>query len=267
MNPTPYPDLNKVLQELVTSMTNALGETLIGVCLQGSFAIGDFDRHSDVDFIVAIERELSAGQVGALQVMHERVYHLEGEWAQHLEGSYFPKDVLKDYTKVGRDLRYLDHGSRSLERSDHCNSVVVRWTVREYGVPLIGPNPRTLVDPIPVEALRREIRATMRDWGREVLEHPDRFRNRFYQSFIVLSYCRMLHDFRAGRIGSKREGAEWPKERLDPSWRDLIDGTWAGRPNPSVSIRQSPDPAAFERTLEFVEYVIEEAGKADDLTT
>src|SRR6185436_4859189 len=51
----------------------------------------DFDRHSDVDFIVAIEDELSDAQVHALQAMHERIYNLDCAWAQHLEGSYFPK--------------------------------------------------------------------------------------------------------------------------------------------------------------------------------
>ncbi|HUV28216.1 MAG TPA: aminoglycoside adenylyltransferase domain-containing protein [Anaerolineales bacterium] len=45
----------------------------------------------------------------------------------------------------------------------------------------------------------------------------------FYQSFIVLSYSRMLHDLQAGSIGSKRTGAEWAQAHLNPSWRDRID--------------------------------------------
>jgi predicted nucleotidyltransferase len=58
MVPTPYPELNAVLQELVESVQAALGNSFVAACLQGSFALGDFDRHSDVDFIVAIEEEL-----------------------------------------------------------------------------------------------------------------------------------------------------------------------------------------------------------------
>src|SRR5437667_4736706 len=70
--------------------------------------------------------------------MHERIYNLDCAWAQHLEGSYFPKGVLKDYSQRGKQLWYLDHGSRSLVRSDHCNTVVVRWVVRELGSPWPG---------------------------------------------------------------------------------------------------------------------------------
>ena len=260
-HPTPYPELNAVLQELAESVQAVLRDNFVAICLQGSFAAGGFDRHSDVDFIVAIEEELSDAQLFSLQAMHKRLYNLESRWAQHLEGSYFPKNVLRCYTQSGGQLWYLDNGSQSLVRSDHCNTVVVRWTVREHGIALAGPSPATLVDPIPVGTLRREIMATINDWGQQILAEPERFNNRFYQSFVVLSYCRMLHDLHTGSVGSKRAGAEWAKATLDPSWAGLIDRTWAGRPNPALSIRQPADPADFESTLEFVKYVIRASKK------
>ena len=50
-SPTPYQDLNVVLTRLVGGVQTALGATFVGAYLQGSFAVGDFDEHSDVDFI------------------------------------------------------------------------------------------------------------------------------------------------------------------------------------------------------------------------
>ena len=254
--PTPYPELNAVLQELVESVQAVLSDTFVAACLQGSFAVGDFDRHSDVDFIIAIEEELADDRVQALQILHERIYSLDCELAQHLEGSYFPKDVLRRYNRRGKPLWYLDHGSQSLVQSEHCNTVVVRWVVREHGIALAGPSPATLVDPIPVEALRQEIMATIRDWGQQILDEPGCYNNRFYQTFIVLSYCRMLHDLHTGSTGSKRAGAEWAKATLDPSWAGLIDRAWDGRPTPALSVRQPADPTDFKSTLTFVQYII-----------
>jgi hypothetical protein len=124
-------------------------------------------------------------------------------------------------------------------------------------VTLAGPSPDTLIDPIPVETLRREISATMRDWGRQILEDPEPYRNRFYQGYIVLSYCRMLHDLVEGRPGSKRAGADWAKVHLDARWSELIDRAWSGRPDPARSVRQEPDDADFRSTLRFVSYVNE----------
>lgn len=260
--PTPYKDLNAVLLEMVQSQQVVLGDTLLGAYLQGSFAVGDFDEHSDVDFIAVVNEEISGDQLADLQEMHWRLYRLESKWAQHLEGSYFPAASLRDYKQLGDRLWYLDHGSQSLELSVHCNTIVVRWTLREQGVRLAGPSPVRLVDPIPASVLRRSIKADMSDWGQEILREPERYNNRFYQSFIVLSYCRMLHDLHNGKPGSKRAGAEWVKANLDPLWAGLIDRSWSGRPNPAVSVRTPADPAEFERTLAFIQYIIAESNRS-----
>jgi hypothetical protein len=103
---------------------------------------------------------------------------------------------------------------------------------------------------------------TIREWGKQILNNVCKFDNRFYQGFIVLSYCRMLHDLHSGRCGSKQSGAAWAKKYLDPSWSDLIDGAWSCRPDPASSVRQPADPTAFARTLEFVKTAIR---VADDI--
>jgi hypothetical protein len=257
--PTPYPDLNIVLQELAASVQEVLGGNFVGAYLQGSFAVVDFDADSDCDFIMVTQQELSEQEVYALQAVHERVYDLDISWAKHLEGSYFPREILRSYAHRSEKLWYLNHGSRSLIRHSHCNTVVVRWVVREYGVTLDGPPPRTLVDPIPVEVLREEILAVIRDWGQDILADPGRYNNRFFQALIVLSYCRMLHDLIRGYPGSKRAGADWAKANLDPAWRGLIDRTWPGRHDPALSSRQPADPEDFRATLEFACYVADKA--------
>ncbi len=257
--PTPYRELNEVLGDLVGGVAVILGDGLVGGYLQGSFAVGGFDLHSDADFAVVTEGELTEDQVGALQVMHDRIFGGGKEWAKHLEGSYFPRATLRDVSQAGSELWYLDNGHRRLERSNHCNTVTVRWILRERGIPLIGPEPATLIDPIATATLRGEIAEVIESWGREILGDPDRYRNRFYQSFIVLNLARMLHDLRAGSIGSKRTGAEWAKQHLDPSWIGLIDRAWSGRPDPARSVREAADPQDFTSTLRFVRYIMDQS--------
>lgn len=257
--PTPFSELNVLLQALVSNAQEILRDNFIGCYLQGSFAVGDFDRHSDVDFTIITTGDLSEEQVVKLQVMHGRLYDLETHWAQHLEGSYFPLDVLRDLSQRGGELWYLDNGSRSLVRSDHCNTAVVRWVLREKGVPLAGPPVATMIAPIGEDVLREEIALVIKEWGQEILNNSNRFNNRFYQGFIVLSYCRMLHSLDTGTVESKAAGAEWAKRNLDPSWADLIDGTWSTRPDPARSVRQPADPEDFARTLKFIRYCIAES--------
>jgi hypothetical protein len=270
MPPTLFTDLNLVLQELLTSIQSILGDTFTGFYLQGSFALGDFDRHSDCDFIVVIKDELSDAQVDALQAMHPRIYALESSWAQHLEGSYFPQAMLKDYTLHGKELWYLDNGSQQLVQASHCNTIVVRLTLLQHGVVLAGPPPSTLIDPIPVAAFRQSILESMQRWGEQIIANPQEINNRFYQGFAVLNYCRMLHDLHTGVPGSKHAGAEWAKRQLDASWTPLIDHAWNGRPIPEVSVRTPADPAELMKTVEFVRCIIEtskELAPFEDLAT
>jgi hypothetical protein len=144
-------------------------------------------------------------------------------------------------------------------KSNHCNKVVVRWNLREKGVVLSGPKPETLIEPIPVEVLRRAILASINESGKLILTNPEQFNNRFYQGFIVLQHCRKLHNLHTGGVGSKRSGAEWAKRNMDPAWSGLIDRAWDGRPNPAVSVRQPADEADYMSTLEFVEAVMKTA--------
>jgi predicted nucleotidyltransferase len=255
--PTPYPDLNDVLREFVGGARSILGDDLVAACLQGSFAVGDFDEHSDCDWVMAIARPLTDDQVAALQEDFHRVYDLPCAWAQHLEGSYFPVDVLLSCDRRGEKLWYLDNGAREMTRSAHCNSAVVRQQVREHGVRLYGADPRSLVDPIPVDVLREEIQSVIVDWGGEILADPGKWANRFYQGFITLSFCRKWCDLTLGTVGSKRRGAAWAKERLAPEWHDLIDRAWKTRPVPEVSVQAPADPEDWKRTLRLVALVIE----------
>lgn len=161
--PTPYHDLNRVLQKLVISIRAILSEDFIGAYLQGSFAVGDFDLHSDVDFAVVIQRDLTLSEVNALQEMHERIHGLSSRWAKHLEGSYFPRAAILSSPRPGDKLWYIDNGSRNLIRSDHDNTLLVRSVVREQGVTLAGPPPETLIEPIPADTLRNEIYQTLNE--------------------------------------------------------------------------------------------------------
>ncbi len=254
--PTPDPTLNAVLAEFVTSLRSLLADNLLAVYLQGSFGVGDWDIHSDVDFLVAVEEDIPDAQVAALEALHRRVYALDSAWAKHLEGSYFPRALLKRLQAGSGPLLYLDNGSRDLIRSQHDNSQVVRWVTREHGIALAGPPATELIDPVSADDLRAEVAAVMRDWGEEIFAgrySPD---NRWAQPFAVLSYCRMLHTLESGRVLSKPAGAVWAQKTLDSRWHDLIRRAWADRPNPSEKVYLPANPEEVTATLDFIRYAL-----------
>src|SRR5262249_15509018 len=144
-----YPELPSVLELFAARVKTALGKNLVGLYLVGSLATGDFDLDSDVDFLTVINQELNAPELEALNTMHRQMHILEGYPAKHLEGSYISLNILNRSDLVGvQPLWYVDNGSTTLERSVHDNQWHVRWILRERGIVVSGPDPKTLLDEV-----------------------------------------------------------------------------------------------------------------------
>ena len=62
MHPTRFPELNAVLAELVDGARRVLEENFCAAYLHGSFATGDADEFSDVDFVIVSHDEVTAEQ-------------------------------------------------------------------------------------------------------------------------------------------------------------------------------------------------------------
>src|SRR5450432_903065 len=82
---TPYRELNSVLAELLAAVRSVLADNFRAAYLHGSFAVGDFDEHSDVDFMIVTERDLGEAELLALQALHARLHALPTHWARRLE--------------------------------------------------------------------------------------------------------------------------------------------------------------------------------------
>jgi predicted nucleotidyltransferase len=264
---TPFPELDAVLKDHADRLKHVLGDLIVAIYVQGSLAIGDFDMTSDVDLIVVTGTELTPEQALIAQAVHTETYRQNNRWSKRLEYSFFPIGLLKSPSSPfgadgrpdseGRELWYFDNGSPLIERSDHDNSLVVRWTLRERSVAISGPAPATLVDPVTPEDLRTEIQLTLVGWGDMVVNDPEPYRNRFYQSFLVLNYCRGLLDLTEGSIHSKLAGVTWARQNLQDTWTPLINFCWEERQDPDISIKQPADPEIFRQTIEFVRYAVD----------
>lgn len=259
----PYPELREVLQLFSGEITAVLKENLVGIYLVGSLATGDFDLDSDVDFLVVTNTELSVTAMKPLVDIQTKIHAMDCYPAQHLEGSYICINDLGDWSTVGqKTFYYFDNGSTTLEQTTHDNQWHVRWVLRERGITLIGPKPETFLQPIPKNEMMNEIKISMRQTMKvfqDEIDRPLSFANsRFGQSFFVLTYCRMLQTLHTGTVQSKRVGARWAKQFLDPKWIKLIDQAWNEREGVRfmVKIHQRAEQALLDETLEFLNYAV-----------
>lgn len=254
--PTTEPELNDSLRTLVTGAQAILKEKFLGSYLGGSFAHGGWDKSSDVDFCVVIEDDLSHEEIIKLTGLHTKIYNTGTYWGTHLEGAYFPKDILQNLEDTDTLIWYLDNGCLIFERSAHDNTLVNRSVLREHGVTLSGPPAETWIPVIPVEMLKAEVRKTMMEWGSDILKGVYSLDKRWTQAFTVLMYCRFLHTLATGGVHSKPAGVIWAKATLDPKWFTLIDDAVTTRKNQYSNILAPSDPKKVEITKLFIVYIL-----------
>ncbi|MFI1293237.1 aminoglycoside adenylyltransferase domain-containing protein [Streptomyces sp. NPDC020792] len=260
-SPTPFAELNEVLWELTERAARILGDNFVGAYLQGSFAVGDADIHSDCDFLIPVRGPITSGQEAALRAMHDEIPTRPGHWPRHLEGSYPDRRALRGLEGLGRSWLFIDHGSRTMEWSTHCNTEVVRWSLRECGVTLTGPDPKDLVDPVSPDVLR----AKMREYAWDFIADNAwlDYDVAWSQRYAVTSLCRILHTLETGRVTSKRAALLWAADHLERRWSGLIRQVLDDR-QLGLDFNDPPRPGSVERTLAFAEYVKAKAGATDE---
>jgi hypothetical protein len=254
--PTAFPDVDAVLRFLVPRLRGALGSSLVGIYRFGSLTAGDFDpRRSDVDVLVVTEGPVSTEQFAALQDVHRAVSAFASPWAREVEAYYLTRAALRrDESSFGEHLK-VNRGDGWLEPLQRDPGWLIQGhLLREFGVPLIGPPPTALVEPVAPGDLRCAAAAGSVAWLDDVLARPTGLRRRGYGTYLILTACRILYTLTNDAVVSKPVAGRWARGTLPERWHPLIDRALAWRKD-----EPPPDPSAADEevdgTLELIRWV------------
>jgi hypothetical protein len=250
---TAYPELDDVLADLLGHWQRILGSNLLGAYVQGSFALGAGDLHSDCDFLVATRERVTGDQEAGLRALHAEVPHRDGHWCRHLEGSFAPADELASVDARGRRWLFVDHGWDTLQWDDHCNRAYTRWILREHGLVLSGPEPASWMAEVPPATLRQESGAALPTLLDDLATWVDIDASAWGQRYAVVTACRLLYTVDTAEVASKPGALEWAQRRLDPRWRPLLAQV---RDDRVLGFDQAPRPGAATAARAFAEYAV-----------
>ncbi|MDO8614586.1 MAG: DUF4111 domain-containing protein [Dehalococcoidia bacterium] len=247
----PPPEVSALLDELAAGVRDALGDNLLGFYLRGSLALGDFNAEtSDVDILVVTERSVSEAEFEALDSLHARIPAAANQYGRHYEVSYIDRASLKRFNPgerrhptVGSDWPFVWAEHRD-------NFILERWMVRERGVTVVGPDPKTLIDPISADDLRAavvsEFRARMEHWAGGD-EPPAWMDTRYYQAFEIETICRGLYTLQSGELPTKPQAVAWALETLPEPWHTLVVWSQEHRADKTADQSAVPDIMRFVR--------------------
>jgi len=229
-----------------------LRERFVGMYLHGSLATGDFaPERSDIDFLVVTDDELPDDVVAALGEMHARLASSGERWVAHLEGSYIPRAAMRRYDASAAQHPRLPIGEPFRIAHHRADWVIQRHVLREQGVVLAGPAPRTFIDPVTKAQLRAAVVELLHGFWARQLVAGDFLRPREYQAFAVLTMCRALYTLECGGMVSKPAAARWAMANLVAPWPGVIARalTWP----------HGEQPDGLDETLALIRYTLERA--------
>jgi len=257
---TTYPlvEVAALIEDLLAGVRDALGDNLLGFYLRGSLALGDFNPEtSDVNILVATARPVSEPEFEALAALHVRVPAHGNQYRRDYEVSYVDRASLmrfepgeRRHPTVGSDWTFV-----CAEHRD--NFILERWMVRERGIAVVGPDPKTLIDPISADDLRAavgsEFRARIEHWaGGE--EPPVWMDTRYYQAFEIETICRALYTLEFGELPTKPQAVAWALDALPEPWRGLVRWSQEHRAD------KTPDDARIPDIMRFVRWAAASVG-------
>ncbi len=246
--PTPYPDINAVLNLLLTNVQAILGDRFVGLYLYGSLASGDFDpQRSDIDFVVVTATELPNELMPALAAMHAQLAASDLPWAKKLEGSYIPQGALRRYAPTDPPRPQVNEG-RFYLAAHESDWIIQRQILREQGILVTGPDLATMIDPVQPNAVRQAVVEILAAWWAPMLDNATRLQSREYQAYAVLSMCRALYTLQHGSVASKSSSARWAQTTLHQHWAALIER--------AVAWPHDPQPDNVAETLAFIRYTL-----------
>jgi hypothetical protein len=234
---------------LVAEVRAALGEQLVGVYLHGALAAGGFEPgRSDVDVLVVTEGKLDEERLAALEAAHARLQASGLHWVTRLEVSYIPRDAVRRY-----DPEHAVHPALRMDGSfghDRHGSdwVLQRHVIRERGLTLAGPEPRTLIAPISAKQIRWAARETLHEWWAPQLDDQSRLQSDEYQAYAVLTMSRALYTLQHADVAPKAVAARWAKQALGQRWSSLVDRAQAWRHGDVLDV--------LEETLALIRYTL-----------
>jgi hypothetical protein len=235
---------------LLSNVKNILGEQFVGMYLYGSLSTGDFDpATSDIDFLVVTTEALSEETIAELEAMHQQAWATSAKRAGELEGSYVPKDLIRRHDPDGAPCPTVNEGKFYVDTRGS-DWIIQRHVVREYGVIVQGPDPKTLIDFVSPDDIRGAVQGILNEWWFPMLQDPSWLRDHGnkYQAFAVITMCRVLHALAHGTVASKPQSVRWAREKLSDPWAVLIDRA-------VDASRQHSQDDFLNETLDFIRFV------------
>lgn len=256
MKPTPYDDVNKILDLLQKGLVDILGKNLISIYLTGSLTYGGFDYgSSDIDLLIITNNSLSKKKLQEVKTMHANIGKKYPKWRKRIECSYITKEM---FSRINPPRNRPYYNADKMYILSYGNEWIINlYALYKYGIALYGPEPKNFIKPIDINNVRAASKKNLyEEWQPKLKEQNpfegDDYDSNHLQAYAILTMCRILYTAKNENFVSKKIASVWVKKMYGKSWNDLIEKAEAWKHGKELN--------AQKETLAFIKFTIDKVG-------
>lgn len=246
-----------ILKEYLRRTETRLVGLIQAIYLVGSIALGEFnEQFSDIDFITILNRKATSLELEHLRNVHQAIENQHPRWK--MSGRYIQESDLGK-TKESLALHpHVHDGTFHLAVRDGINWVTW-WELKNGGIPMVGPEPRTLPFTVDRDLLMTEMRENLNSYWRSWTRQPRQVMILYSDwgiQWAVLGVLRQFYTFRENSITTKMRAGEYALECLPEAWHPLIQE--------AIYIRQGKKNSSYRfrfgrmlQAIHFLDYIID----------
>lgn len=248
MSLTPYPHINLLIESISSHIKFVLGDKLVGLYLEGSLILGDFDPSvSDIDLLAALSSEVSDTEFTQLQEMYANFSKEYPEWHDRIETCFITVKALgKVKTETSRIINISP--GEPLNRRESSIEWIVNWYVsRQKSIAIFGPDITTLIEPISDSEFVQGVRYLTPSWKNYIHD----MKTKGSQAYAILTLCRALYAVTNGEQVSKKKAGIWVQQQF-PEYEELVDKAFEWRQQQWTAENIVGAEETFSETKKFV---------------
>jgi hypothetical protein len=247
--------IRPLVAEYISQIEHDLPDLMSAFYLHGSIALDAFSRNwSDVDFITVISRRCTATDIECLTMLHQTLEAKFPDWL--LEGSYLQWSDLGQVDPVTEPYPHYHDGVLNPHAMDV--NLVTWWLLKNQGVALVGPDPKSLDFSLDWALLAARMMHNLNTYWVQFTRNPKRVAWLFTDYGIqwsVLGVLRQFYAFKEQSITSKIGAGKYGLETLPAKWHRLIQEALNIRYETKSSLYRFRVLRAVE-ALRFLRFVI-----------
>jgi hypothetical protein len=202
-----------LIPEFREGLLTNLRHNLAGAYLHGSIAFREYNPESgDIDFYVVVRQSLNRTEIKRLDSLH-RSLTAKSNFGSRLDGFYIPCAAARNQ-KNPKNLVYGAHGRIHRGGSDDAWALHREHFARSAYIRLYGPKASRIFPRVEWPEIRTALYRQL-VYARKIIDSDP--------SWSILNLCRLVYNFKTGRVAvSKLGAASWALKDLPSRWKPLV---------------------------------------------